>query len=465
MFQCNHITNYRCRLAYVYTRRPNGYVFIRWLTNLTSQKCENNIFSKKNFNNVFMQNIKTTQDGQIKCERLFFSKYSLPYVLNIPVSDLRLIDPSNNHNPTLLVRKNMILLRTGFMSCVIRFNELWLFEPSNPLVKKATNLIKKNFRKKGDFTNDEIVEDDIVNTVLQVDKKEKIASAQIASAQTASARVASTQDDMTIFGERKDCSRRDRGDIPGNDDINHMNVKNSFYKYKASMCFEFLCLDICMQLSIKEYELELYNLNGEIKEIILQQRKEENNEINMLTNKLLRDMMKIKNNLQKFSNLLNSLRTSIEKILKNRLDMENMYLTFINTDLTKSSGLENPLKECTDLEILLETHLQLTDELYGELENVEEKITHYEELMRLNLDYNRNKFILLNAKISFATLFFSISSVITSLFGMNLKNFAENNDYAFLLVSFFVFFSSLFGLNLTKNINTILKFFDKYNLK
>ncbi|CAA9988227.1 metal ion channel, putative [Plasmodium knowlesi strain H] len=471
MFQWNHLTHCRCRLTYACLRTSAGSVSTRWLANLTDHKNENHSFSKKNFNNVFMQNIRITQDGQIKCERFFFSKYSLPYVLNIPVSDLRLIDSSNNHNPTLLVRKNMILLRTGFISCVIRFNELWMFEPNNPLVVKATNLVKKNFKRKSDLDGEEAEEERKING-----QAEKVATCSegkgddyVGVAHKACPRAAS--DDPPEDGAPY-CSLDGTQECHSPEELNHVNVKNHFYKHKTNIYFEFLCLDICMQLSIKEYEEDLYRLNERIKGIILQQRKEENNEINILTNNLLRDMMKIKNSLQKFSNLLNALRNGIERILNNHTDMENMYLTFIKTNIPKegiSSGngnrLFNPLKDCSDLEIVLETHLQLTDELYRELENVEEKITHYEELMRLNLDYNRNKFILLNVKISFATLFFSISSVITSLFGMNLKNFCEDSDYVFFFVSLSVCISSFLGIHLTRNINTILRFFDRYRVK
>ncbi|KJP87644.1 hypothetical protein AK88_02672 [Plasmodium fragile] len=475
MFQWNHLTHCRCRLTYACIRTSTGSVSTRWLANLTDHKNENHTFSKKNFNNVFMQNIRITQDGHIKCERFFFSKYSLPYVLNIPVSDLRLIDSSNNHNPTLLVRKNMILLRTGFISCVIRFNELWMFEPNNALVVKATNLVKKNFKRKSDLDGEEGGKsngqaEDVASCFEGKDACPGVASQACRSTSEECRR--STSEGCPLDGPQE-CPLDGAQECPPPDELNHVNVKNHFYKHKTNIYFEFLCLDICMQLSIKEYEEDLYRLNEKIKGIILQQRKEENSEINILTNNLLRDMMKIKNSLQKFSNLLNALRNSIERILNNHTDMENMYLTFMKTNVMKegivsancSSKSSSPLKDCTDLEIVLETHLQLTDELYRELENVEEKITHYEELMRLNLDYNRNKFILLNVKISFATLFFSVSSVITSLFGMNLKNFCEDNDYVFFLVSLSVCVSSCLGMHLTRNINTILRFFDRYRVK
>ncbi|EUD65439.1 hypothetical protein C922_04179 [Plasmodium inui San Antonio 1] len=478
MFQWNHLTYCRCRLSYACIRTSTGSVSIRWLANLTDHKNENHTFSKKNFNNVLMQNIRITQDGQIKCERFFFSKYSLPYVLNIPVNDLRLIDSSNNHNPTLLVRKNMILLRTGFISCVIRFNELWMFEPKNPLVVKATNLVKKNFKRKSDLDGEEAEKDGSPNG-----QGNNVASCFEGKddcpgvADQVCLRTVSMECPVDAAHERPadiaaSCPVDTDSYCPPADELNHVNVKNHFYKHKGNIYFEFLCLDICMQLSIKEYEEDLYRLNEQIKGIILQHRKEENNEINILTNNLLRDMMKIKNRLQKVSNLLNALRTSIERILNNHMDMENMYLTFLKTNVTregtfsdKCSRSSNPLKDCTDLEIVLETHLQLTDELYRELENLEEKITHYEELMRLNLDYNRNKFILLNVKISFATLFFSICSVITSLFGMNLKNFCEESDYVFFVVSLSICVSSFLGIHLTRNINTILRFFDRYGVK
>ncbi|CAG9476812.1 magnesium transporter, putative [Plasmodium vivax] len=466
MFPWNQLTHCRCRLTYLCIRRSTGSVSTRWLANLTDNKIESASFSKKNFNNVLMQNIRITQDGQIKCERFFFSKYSLPYVLNIPVSDLRLIDSSNNHNPTLLVRKDMILLRTGFISCVIRFNELWMFEPKNPLVVKAANLVKKNFKRKGDLAGEEGQEQ-------PNGQARGVASCFEGKGHGDAASLCPVDGTPHCPVDAASHHPVDTPqECPSPDELNHVNVKNHFYKHKANIFFEFLCLDICMQLSIKEYEEDLYRLNEQIRGIILQQRKEESKEINILTNSLLRDMMKIKNNLQKFSNLLNALRNSIERVLNNHVDMANMYLTCMKGNAsrggsspTDNGGGPTPVRDCTDLEIVLETHLQLTDELYRELENVEEKITHYEELMRLNLDYNRNKFILLNVKISFATLFFSVSSVITSLFGMNLKNFCEESDYVFFVVSLSVCVSSFLGMHLTRNINAILRFFDRYGAK
>ncbi|SBS91031.1 magnesium transporter, putative [Plasmodium ovale curtisi] len=424
----------------------------------------------------------------------------------IPVSDLRLIDTCNsNHNPTILVRKNMILVRTGFISCVIRFNEMWLFEPNNPLVAKATNLITENLKRReateaeateaeateaeateAEATEAEATEAEATEVVApeQVDETDVVAPEQVnATDVVAPEQVNATDvvapeqvDALCWTNEKNDISiskkkkkeqfskKNEKNNSSENikeekDDINYLNIENNFCRYKGNIYFEFLCLDVCMQLSIKEYENDLEKINIKIKEIILLQKKKENKEINMLNNKSLKDMMKIKNILQKLSNLLNVLRSNIEKILKNKIDMKNMYLSYLNKYM-----IEN-LKDYNDLEILLETHLQLTDELYSELENMEEKITHYEELMRLNLDYNRNKLILLNAKISFSTLFFSICSVITSLFGMNLKNFVENNDYAFFLVSIFVFLWSFIGMYMTKNINTLLRFFDRYNIR
>ncbi|SOV78056.1 metal ion channel - Mg2+, Co2+ and Ni2+ [Plasmodium sp. gorilla clade G3] len=536
MFVWTHINKYTSRYINRYILKFTKYESLRLcMLNFTSTiKNENKIYSKKNFNNVLMQNIKITEDEEIICEQFFFSKYNLPYALKIPFSDLRLIDTcNNNHNPTILIRKDMILLRTGFLSCVIRYNELWFFEPREPLVIKATNLIKQNlkiiYELKGDMssgveiplnevkddkcqenvnmygtnisndiygTYQKNISDDINDTYqksmcsdisniwsnhIKIDKK-KIISGNYSRINRNNILENDTEinkkdifdiNEKTYMNETNDICNKikivGKEELNNNikehdnnekDDINYLNVENNFYRYKGNISFEFLCLDICMQLSIKEYENYLDTINITLRQKIeLQQKKEENIEINMLTNNLLKEMMKIKNKLQKLSNLLNALRSNIEKILKNETDMKNMYLTTLN----KISI--NKIKDYSDLEILLETHLQLTDELSGELENMEEKITHYEELMRLNLDYNRNKFILLNAKISFSTLFCSICAVITSLFGMNLKNFIEHNDYAFFIVSIFITSWSIVGIYFTKNINTLLRFFDKYNVK
>ncbi|VWU51200.1 magnesium transporter, putative [Hepatocystis sp. ex Piliocolobus tephrosceles] len=467
MFRWNIINQCRNKTICLNFQKSTNYWPIRWLSNYNRIKNENKIFSKKNFNNVLMQNIRITGDGEVICEKVLFSKYNLPYTLKIPVSDLRLIDTyNNNHNPTLLVRKNVILLRTGFISCIIRYNEIWLFDFDNPSVIKATDLIQENLKRKKEknFINQKWDSDvnysTSANSIIykQNDKNNdknynvnKVTNIPSSCNNNNLKKKESVEDEEVVKVITKNNNEKD--------ELNYLDVKNNFYKYKTNIYFEFLCLDICMQLSITAYESSIEETDLKVREIILLQRKEESNELNILTKKVLIDMMKIKNNLQKLANLLNSLRSNIERTLKDQNDMKNMYLTFLNTYKISE------LKDSSDLEILLETHLQLTDELYGELETVEERITHYEELMRLNLDYNRNKLILLNAKIAFATLLLSTSSIVTGLFGMNLKNFFEDSNYAFLSISVFVALWSIFGLYVTKNINTLLKFLDRYSGK
>ncbi|KOB88043.1 hypothetical protein PFDG_04442 [Plasmodium falciparum Dd2] len=305
-----------------------------------AMKDENKIYSKKNFNNVLMQNIKITEDEEIICEQFFFSKYNLPYVLKIPFSDLRLIDTcNNNHNPTILIRIDMILLRTGFLSCVIRYNELWLFEPREPLVIKATNLIKQNLKIIYGFIGDMSSGVEIPLNELKDEKCQE--NVNINNIWENDREI--NKKDIFNIKEKKNMNENDdicnkikivgKEELNNNikEDINYLNVENNFYRYKGNISFEFLCLDICMQLSIKEYENYLDTINITLRQKIqLQQKKEENIEINMLTNNLLREMMKIKNKLQKLSNLLNALRSNIEKILKNETDMKNINTFTIN---------------------------------------------------------------------------------------------------------------------------------------
>ncbi|SBT35221.1 magnesium transporter, putative [Plasmodium ovale wallikeri] len=75
MFQWKQVNI--CRRRITRTHLP-----LLWLSQFTTIKNENKIFSKKNFNNVLMQNIRISEDGRIACEKVFFSKYNLPYVLS-----------------------------------------------------------------------------------------------------------------------------------------------------------------------------------------------------------------------------------------------------------------------------------------------------------------------------------------------------------------------------------------------
>lgn len=239
----------------------------------------------------------------------------------------------------------MILLRTGFLSCVIRYNELWLFEPREPLVIKATNLIKQNLKIiygfKGDMssgveiplnelkdekcqenvnmyeknirndlysTYEKNISDDIndakqknmcsdINNIwsnhIKIDKKRIISGnySRLNRNNIWENDREINKKDIFNIKEKKNMNENDdicnkikivgKEELNNNikEDINYLNVENNFYRYKGNISFEFLCLDICMQLSIKEYENYLDTINITLRQKIqLQQKKEENND-------------------------------------------------------------------------------------------------------------------------------------------------------------------------------------------
>ena len=70
-----------------------------------------------------------------------------------------------------------------------------------------------------------------------------------------------------------------------------------------------------------------------------------------------------------------------------------------------------------------------------------------QKITNIKLAKDRNKFAIINLYVSFMTLSMSFGSFIGSMYGMNLKNYWEDNNYAFgltFLTSFGLIFLSLY---------------------
>ncbi len=90
---------------------------------------------------------------------------------------------------------------------------------------------------------------------------------------------------------------------------------------------------------------------------------------------------------------------------------------------------EENLKET---ESILEDSLEQVEVISHQIDELNENIDDTQEIISLRLASLRNRIIRFDLIISVITSIFALLAVVVGLYGVNLKNFFENSDYAFL---------------------------------
>ncbi|KAH0847028.1 Mitochondrial inner membrane magnesium transporter mrs2 [Fonsecaea pedrosoi] len=119
-------------------------------------------------------------------------------------------------------------------------------------------------------------------------------------------------------------------------------------------------------------------------------------------------------------------RDAIDDLLEADDDLSAMYLTE-----RKATGKPRAENDHQEVEMLLESYHKICDEIVEISGNLISNIRNTEEVVRAILDANRNQLMLLELKFSIGTLGLAGGTLIAGLYGMNLKNFIEESDWAF----------------------------------
>jgi len=125
------------------------------------------------------------------------------------------------------------------------------------------------------------------------------------------------------------------------------------------------------------------------------------------------------------SNLINleyrvkELHSITEQLLNNKEDLQK--LTFNTCELDK-------------IEELIENYDFKLEDIHNDIAKLVREMDNIQKVENIKLAKDRNKFAIQNLYISYISLSVSIGSFIGSMFGMNLKNYLETNNFGFFLV-------------------------------
>ncbi|KAK3714324.1 magnesium ion transporter [Vermiconidia calcicola] len=143
----------------------------------------------------------------------------------------------------------------------------------------------------------------------------------------------------------------------------------------------------------------------------------------------LRHLLIYSKKLGTFEQKARLVRDAIEDLLEADDDLASMYLS------EKAAGTEREEQNHDEIELLLESYHKVADEIVQVSSNLVSAIRNTEEIVRAILDANRNSLMLLDLKFSIGTLGISAGMFIAALYGMNLKNFIEEDHLGFAGIS------------------------------
>ncbi|KAK2760180.1 magnesium ion transporter [Arachnomyces sp. PD_36] len=150
----------------------------------------------------------------------------------------------------------------------------------------------------------------------------------------------------------------------------------------------------------------------------------------------LRHLLVYSKKLGTFEQKARLVRDAIDDLLEADDDLTAMYLT------ERSKGIQREEHDHQEVEMLLESYHKVCDEIVQASGNLVTNIRNTEEIVKAILDANRNSLMLLDLKFSIGTLGLATGTLFSALYGMNLKNFIEESDFGFGLVSASCFFFS-----------------------
>jgi magnesium transporter len=114
-----------------------------------------------------------------------------------------------------------------------------------------------------------------------------------------------------------------------------------------------------------------------------------------------------------------------------------MYLT------DKKKGKVRAAQDHEEVELLLEAYYKQTEEIAAKASTLRQHMRSTEEIVQLLLDVSRNSLMWYDIRLTIITLSATVVSGYGALLGMNLKNYFEDDPYAFGVVSGLAMMSGL----------------------
>lgn len=126
------------------------------------------------------------------------------------------------------------------------------------------------------------------------------------------------------------------------------------------------------------------------------------------------------------------LHSLTDDLINNKSDLEGISFGKIEND---------------KVEVIIENYNVKLEDIYNDIKKVVKEIDNIQKITNIKLAQDRNNIAKINLNLSIISFSFSIGAFICNLFGMNLKNHIETNNYTFFVIAFvsiFIIITSYF---------------------
>ena len=212
--------------------------------------------------------------------------------------------------------------------------------------------------------------------------------------------------------------------------LNSINIKNPLLLVHATdkgieaiknneeqIAFEFRVLETALHFRFVRMRDEFEKIQKDVDRSL-------SNVQRFLNEKSLEKLLNLKKRLLKFSASTEELDTELDEILDDEVEMKGFYLSLA---VPKNKDYE-------EIESVLENTAELIEDMGNKAEFMKESIDDTQEFIGLKLSNRRNLIIRFDLLATLVTAIFSFLAVITGVYGMNLRNNAENDHHIFLIV-------------------------------
>ncbi|KAF9917666.1 magnesium ion transporter [Lobosporangium transversale] len=143
----------------------------------------------------------------------------------------------------------------------------------------------------------------------------------------------------------------------------------------------------------------------------------------------LKEMLQYTKKVSRFESKTLLIRDVFEELLDQDEDLAALYLT------EKKEGHPRMVDQHDEAEILLEAYMKQVEEIANVVTVVKHQMQSTEDFVNVILGAKRNQLLLFELRIAMGTLGISSGAIIAGFYGMNLRNYLEQDPYAFFVVT------------------------------
>ena len=338
--------------------------------------------------------------------------------------DMRFLDSSLRNLPSLLVRREVIIVNLELFKAIISHKEVLMFDPWYPHIQSIVPLMKHAL------------------TALHIkqDGEAAAAAASASSSSPASASAAASDPPASVLPSHLPSSAAPES-APRGPSVREMasDVESAFRErsilgmrdsereyeewIEPRMPFEFIALELILMTVTRTLESRFEVYNSSLSPLL------NSSSSTLNEGSTLMHLLQLKNGLTSFEVVLEETGMALKQVLQDDRDMLEMFLTM------KARGETPRIDEHGEIEVLLETYLRKVDELENEVRTNVKSISLTEEHIQIRLDTVRNAMMKVDLLVTICTFGVATAALIASTFGMNLTSHLEQSPVAFYVTS------------------------------